>query len=145
MEPKFHTSCGAIIISSKMPGKIVLVQNYGNNFTVPMGHTDGKEHEVNTAFREIREETGLNREDLIILKKFKPYTRLDKYSKEMKIIKLYLMLTNKIHLASHAEDITKVEWFDYEEVPSYMSDSKDIEFFNQVLPIIKNYEAFFKS
>lgn len=53
---KFEKSCGAIIVSDN---KILIVKQKSGLFGFPKGHIENNETEVETAVREVREETGL--------------------------------------------------------------------------------------
>ena len=50
-------SCGAIIIKD---GKILLVKENKGHWGLPKGHMEGNETEIETAIREVKEETNLD-------------------------------------------------------------------------------------
>ncbi len=58
-----HTekSCGAVVFT-KTDGetKYLLIQNRNGIYGFPKGHVEGNETEIETALREVREETGLS-------------------------------------------------------------------------------------
>lgn len=57
---KFEKSCGAIVF--RRDGNelfFLILQHFAGHWSFPKGHVEDKESEVETAIREIREETGL--------------------------------------------------------------------------------------
>ena len=58
---KFEKSCGVIVYRRNQEHiDLLLVKNrYGGHWSFPKGHVEGNETEVQTALREVREETGL--------------------------------------------------------------------------------------
>ena len=59
---KYEKSCGAIVYrKSRDRIELLLIQNrYGGDWSFPKGHVEGEETEVQTALREVKEETGLD-------------------------------------------------------------------------------------
>jgi ADP-ribose pyrophosphatase YjhB (NUDIX family) len=69
-------SVGGVIVKD---GKVVVVKQQKGTFSLPKGHLEGNERLIDTAYREIYEETGLKKEDLKLLlnnrfKKIKIYS-----------------------------------------------------------------------
>lgn len=54
---KKEKSCGAIIIKD---GKILIVKQKSGHYGFPKGHVEDKETEIQTAIREVKEETGID-------------------------------------------------------------------------------------
>ena len=71
---KYEKSCGAIIIDNSLDApKVLLIKHVnGEHMGFPKGHVEGNETEVETAIREIKEETSLN---VLIDNKFRYVTR----------------------------------------------------------------------
>jgi len=60
---KWEKSCGAIVYTKRNgPYLYVIVQEQGGAYSFPKGHMEGDETEMETARREVFEETGLNPE-----------------------------------------------------------------------------------
>lgn len=59
---KQEKSCGALVLCRKGERLSLLVLRHrnGSTWAFPKGHVEGHETEVQTALREVREETGLN-------------------------------------------------------------------------------------
>ena len=57
---RFEKSCGAIVFTQgKSEIKYVIVKEKHGNFGFAKGHVEGEECEIQTALREVKEETGL--------------------------------------------------------------------------------------
>lgn len=58
---KQEKSCGAVIFDSKnIDAKVLVIQQADGHWCFPKGHVKKEETEQDTAYREIKEETGLN-------------------------------------------------------------------------------------
>ncbi len=59
---KFEKSCGALIVrkSGEDYEMLLLKHKYGGHWSFPKGHVEEGETEVQTALREVKEETGLS-------------------------------------------------------------------------------------
>ncbi len=56
---ELEKSCGAVIVKGGDAPKFLLVRQNDGHWGFPKGHVEGPETEIETATREIREETGL--------------------------------------------------------------------------------------
>ena len=70
---KTTESAGILLISHK--GFMLLVQQYGETWSVPKGHIEGDESPLDCAYRELEEETGIKKEDVMLLKQQHYYER----------------------------------------------------------------------
>lgn len=59
---KFEKSCGALVYHKNEDHiQFLLIKSrYGEHWSFPKGHVEGQETEVETALREVKEETGLD-------------------------------------------------------------------------------------
>lgn len=53
---KYEKSCGAVIFNND---KVLLIKSVKGHWSFPKGHVEGNETEIETAYREILEETNL--------------------------------------------------------------------------------------
>lgn len=82
---KLEKSCGAIILSSNNDNrKVLLIQHEnGGHWAFPKGHVENGETEIETAAREIEEETGLQAEISTAFRKSVSYSPAEGITKEV--------------------------------------------------------------
>ena len=111
-----ETTAGAVVYRKNAQGiEYLLLQstNKGNFWGFPKGHVEGNETLLETAQREIREETSLV---LPIDTSFSVYTEYDLPNGNRKHMTLYtaeLPEDEDLHL--QAEEIKNAGWFDYQD------------------------------
>ncbi|MBR2786833.1 MAG: NUDIX domain-containing protein [Clostridia bacterium] len=101
---KYEKSCGAVVFDG---GKVLTIQQVAGHWGFPKGHVEEGETEVETALREIKEETNLNVE---INEKFR---YVEHYSPEENVEKdVVFFVANKIggELTVQKEEVLKAEW-----------------------------------
>ena len=104
---KYEKSCGAIIIDNE---KVLVIQQVAGHWGFPKGHVEEGETEVETAKREIKEETNL---DVEINENYR-YT--EKYSPAEGIEKeVVYFVAKKIggEIKVQEEEVKNVEWLTY--------------------------------
>jgi len=107
---KQEKSCGCIVINNK--NEVLLIHHNGGHWDFPKGHVEDGETEIETAKREVKEETNI---DVEINEKFR-YTI--KYSPKQDVIKeVVYFLAKNINDSKKAqiEEVSEVNWFSYEE------------------------------
>ena len=82
---KKEKSCGAIVLSSNNGNrKVLLIQHEnGGHWAFPKGHVENDETEIETAAREIKEETGLQVEISTAYRKAVSYSPAEGITKEV--------------------------------------------------------------
>ena len=101
---KYEKSCGAIIFDND---KVLVIKQVKGHWGFPKGHVEDGETEVETALREIKEETNL---DVEIDDK---YRYIEHYSPEEGIEKdVILFIAHKIggEIKVQEEEVTETEW-----------------------------------
>lgn len=111
---------------------VCMVRNKLRGF--PKGHTEAGENILDTAYREIREETGITDTKLQLIKELWTYTRPSMFRKEIKNITLFLFNTlddfDKISPKKVKDNkILEIKWVPIEEVMDYLFHEQDKEFF----------------
>jgi 8-oxo-dGTP pyrophosphatase MutT (NUDIX family) len=137
MDTVQHESAGGII--KGQDGRVVIVQQHTNSWSFPKGHTEEGETLLQTALREIEEETGLT--ELTFVQELGSYER---YSigkdgigevKEwgLKRIHFFLFTTTQLELKARADgEITEVRYVTPEEALELLTHPKDKEFLQSV-------------
>lgn len=129
-------SAGGVIVSPL--GKVVVVSQNGNSWSLPKGTLETGEDKITAAMREIEEETGLT--DLELIKELGTYSRFrigleggeDKSHKKQ--ITFYLFTTRERELHPIDPDNPEARWVDLEEVETMLTHPKDKEFFVSIKP-----------
>ena len=106
---KYEKSCGAVIIEDE---KILVLQQVAGHWGFPKGHVEEGETEVETAKREIKEETNL---DVEINENYR-YT--EKYSPAEGVEKeVVYFIAKKIggEIKVQVEEVKDIGWFTYGE------------------------------
>ena len=106
---KYEKSCGAVIFDEN---KILIIQQSAGHWGFPKGHVEEGETEIQTAKREIKEETNL---DVEINERFR---YVEHYSPKEGVEKdVVFFVANKIsgEIIAQEEEVQKILWVSYEE------------------------------
>ena len=101
---KYEKSCGAIIFDKD---KVLVIKQVKGHWGFPKGHVEKGETEIETALREIKEETNLEVE---INDK---YRYIERYSPEKEVEKdVIFFIAKKIggEIKVQEEEVTETEW-----------------------------------
>ena len=132
-------SAGGIVLNKD--NLVLVVSQNGNSWSLPKGHIDEGENELQAAIREIYEESGIN--ELELIKELGSYERYrigldgsdDK--SELKTMFMYLFRTNQEALKPIDPANPEAVWVKKEKVPELLTHKKDKEFFLSVVHQIK--------
>ena len=134
-------SAGGIVINKKF-GKVVMVSQRGNSWSLPKGHLEGNESDMEAAVREIQEETGLK--NISFVERLGEYTRY-KIGKdgrddksERKTLVFFLFETEELHLCPEDEKNPVASWMYPKDVPNKLTHSSDAIFFANNIDKIQN-------
>lgn len=128
-------SAGGVITNTE--GKIVIVMQNDNSWSLPKGHIDPGETKLQAAKREIYEETGIKK--LKYVKKLGTYSRYriglhkPENKSELKTITFYHFKTKQKKLCPSDKKNPKAKWVDKKNVTKYLTHKKDKEFFLGIL------------
>jgi len=130
---KHHLTAGGFIFYEDPQNKevyVALIKNKWGQWWLPKGHIEEGENPIQTAFREIEEEIGLNKEVMELV----DFCYLDSFSFEKdgrldtKDLYIYVFnLKSKIDLVRPEEDenLHDVGWFKYEEAVALIRFNKN--------------------
>lgn len=108
---KNEKSCGAIVLNEN---KVLLVQQRkSGNYGFPKGHMEDGETEIETAIREVKEETGV---DIYIMPSFRyslSYIQNESINKE---VVYFIAKTNNFSTICQEAEISNTFWIPIEEV-----------------------------
>ena len=132
-------SAGGVVLNPK--GQVLVVNQFGNSWSLPKGHIDPGEDALAAAKREIREESGVK--TLRLVRELGLYTRFrislgggdDK--SEMKQIRMFLFRTRQTRLKPEDPHNPEARWVAPSKVEALLTHAKDKEFFRDVLPSLE--------
>lgn len=107
---KQEKSCGCIIINDKK--EVLLVHHNKGHWDFPKGHVEDGETEIQTAIREVKEETNID------VEVDEAYRYTVEYSPKEDVIKeVVFFLAKNINDNKNAqvEEVSEVKWFKLEE------------------------------
>jgi len=139
---KYVQCAGGIIINKKM--QVAIVNQNKDSWSLPKGHIDPGETELETAKREIYEETGIIK--LQYVKPIGNYGRFrigldgnDDFS-EHKTIHIFLFTSNQKILTPIDPHNPEAKWVDYNKVEKLLTHPEDKKFFANSIPLWINIE-----
>ncbi len=107
---KQEKSCGCIVINNKK--EVLLIHHNAGHWDFPKGHVEEGETEVQTAIREVKEETNID------VKVNEEYRYTTEYSPKEDVIKqVVFFLAQNINDETNAqlEEVSEVKWFKLNE------------------------------
>ena len=107
---KKEKSCGCIIINDK--NEVLLIHHNVGHWDFPKGHVEEGETEIETAIREVKEETNI---DVEINKNYRYSTQ---YSPKEDVIKevIYFLAKNiNDNREAQLEEVSEVKWFNFND------------------------------
>lgn len=108
---KFEKSCGAIVYrKTQNQVDLLLIKNrYGGHWSFPKGHVEGTETEMQTALREVKEETGL---DISIQDGFRQAVEYFPKPNVRKQVVYFLGEAQSVEFKMQEEEISRIIWTD---------------------------------
>ncbi len=128
-------SVGGIVANKK--GQILVVSQHGTSWSLPKGHIKEGEEKIQTAKREIYEESGIT--DLNLIKELGSYQRYKIDEKggedksELKTIFMFLFRTEQEILKPVDPENPIAKWVEKKKVADLLTHKKDKEFFSSVI------------
>lgn len=126
-------SAGGVVLRD---GKVIVVNQHGNSWSLPKGHVKEGESDLDAAIREIGEESGIT--ELRLVRDLGSYSRYRIEAKgeedrsEFKTISMFLFDTSQTRLDPKDSDNPEARWVDKKDVASLLTDPKDKEFFKSI-------------
>ena len=128
-QTKKTVSAGIIIFRRSEEGIKYLLMYHGRDYwNFPKGKLEGDERSWQTAYREIREETGLKATDLKMIGNFKAFEKFYYHQgteKIFRVVILYLAETTQRYITVHGDHEEGYGWFRLAEAKKMLSKHKD--------------------
>jgi len=131
---KVTVSAGGVVINPQ--GQVLLVNQRGTSWSLPKGHVEAGENPLQTAQREIREESGVATLSLVhVLGAYGRY-KIGKNGgedkSEWKIILFFLFKTKQNDLHPQDPLTPQARWVHPDKVASVLTHSKDKAFYRSI-------------
>ncbi len=126
-------SAGGIVLNDKE--QVIVVNQKGTSWSLPKGHIEQGEDALTAARREIYEETGVSR--LQLVEELGSYQRVklgangEDDASELKTIFMFLFTTDETELRPNDPDNPEAVWLDKEQVAALLTHPKDKKFFKR--------------
>lgn len=104
-------SCGAIVYNEE--GKILVVQHNAGHWDFPKGHVENGETEIETATREVKEETNIDIE--IIDEKYRYTIYYSPKENVNKMVVFFLAKNKSEDTIKQDAEIKNIGWYSYDE------------------------------
>jgi ADP-ribose pyrophosphatase YjhB (NUDIX family) len=131
-------TAGGVVINPE--GKVLVVSQHGTSWSLPKGHIDEGEANLEAAQREIYEESGVTEleyiKDLGVYERYRIGLEAEEDKSELKTIYMYLFKTNQMDLKPVDPENPEALWVDKEIVGDLLTHIKDKEFYLSVVDII---------
>ena len=106
------------------------------NWGFPKGHTEDQETDIQTAIREVMEETGINIE---ILDGFKKSIKYIPFPEVLKKVIFFIGITEEEKVTIDKDEIEDYMWCSYEEALKMITYKPQRDVMESSLKFIKNY------
>ena len=107
---KQEKSCGCIVMNEK--NEILLVHHNDGHWDLPEGHMEAGETEVDTAIREVKEETNI---DVEVNEKYRYTTKYSPKETVMKEVVYFLAKNTSNSKKPQLEEVSEVKWYKFDE------------------------------
>ncbi|MBR2027751.1 MAG: NUDIX domain-containing protein [Oscillospiraceae bacterium] len=136
---KKEKSCGAIVFYLKEDKEQILLIKHANSghWSFPKGHVEAGETEVETAVREIKEETGVN---AIIDTRFREVVTYSPKKDVLKDVVYFFATTNDYETSNQEEEVSDIRWMDMDKVLGNVSYKNDKELVKKAIAFYKKYK-----
>ena len=132
---KQEKSCGAVVYNPKKHS-FLIIKMLNGNWGFPKGHTEDQETDIQTAIREVMEETGINIE---ILDGFKKSIKYIPFPEVLKEVIFFIGITEEEKVTIDKHEIEDYMWCSYEEALKMITYKPQRDIMESSLQFIKNY------
>ncbi len=136
---KKEKSCGAIIFYIDDDKKQILLIKHmnGGHWAFPKGHVEGEETEIETAMREIKEETGIN---AVIDNRFREVITYSPKKDVIKDVVYFFATTNEYKINVQQEEVCESKWVDLNDAANCVTYKHDKELIAKAIEFYTNYK-----
>ena len=132
---KFEKSCGAIIFRKENNIiETLLIRMIGGHWSYPKGHVEKDETEVETALREIKEETNL---EVILDTRFREITTYSPKPDVLKDVIYFIGFAKTTNVLVQETEVSEYMWIDIKDAINYITFDEDKKIFKKALRFIE--------
>ena len=132
---KREKSCGAVVYNPERQ-LFLIIKMLNGNWGFPKGHTENQETDIQTAIREVTEETGIN---IKILDGFKKSIKYIPFPEVLKEVIFFIGITEEEKVTIDKDEIEDYMWCSYEEALKMITYKPQRDIMESSLQFIKNY------
>ena len=132
---KREKSCGAVVYNPERQ-LFLIIKMLNGNWGFPKGHTENQETDIQTAIREVTEETGIKIE---ILDGFKKSIKYIPFPEVLKEVIFFIGITKEEKVTIDKNEIEDYMWCSYEEALKMITYKPQRDVMESSLQFIKNY------
>lgn len=132
---KREKSCGAVVYNPERQ-LFLIIKMLNGNWGFPKGHTENQETDIQTAIREVTEETGIKIE---ILDGFKKSIKYIPFPEVLKKVIFFIGITKEEKVVIDKGEIEDYMWCSYEEALKMITYKPQRDIMESSLQFIKNY------
>ena len=139
---KKEKSCGAIVFYLKENKEQILLIKHSNSghWSFPKGHVEAGETEVETAVREIKEETGV---DANIDTRFRTVVTYSPKKDVIKDVVYFFATADCYETEKQEEEVSEVRWVDIDKALGSVSYKNDKELVRKAINFYRNHKREF--
>ena len=127
-------SAGGVVTNSK--GEVLVVSQHGTSWSLPKGHIDPGEDALEAAKREIYEESGISKLELVrelgTYQRYRIGANGGEDRSELKSITMFLFKTDQNLLEPTDPDNPEARWVAKKEVANLLTHPEDKKFFSKL-------------
>lgn len=107
---KREKSCGCIVLNDK--NQVLLIRHNAGHWGLPKGHVEEGETEVETAIREVKEETNI---DVKVNSNYRYSLSYSPKEDVMKDVIFFLANNTTNNIKEQIEEVQEVKWFEFDD------------------------------
>lgn len=134
---RYEKSCGALVFRKYHGNTELLLIKHANggHWSFPKGHMEQGETEVQTAIREVYEETGI---EILVDESFRETVSYFPKRDTIKDVVYFLAMAKNVDYRPQPEEISQIRWVEISRVHSILSYDNDRQLVNRARPVIKS-------
>lgn len=132
-------SCGALVYSVQADDRVYLLlirHKQGGHWSFPKGHVESGETEMQTALREVKEETGV---DIQILDGFREQVNYSPRPGVSKDVVYFLGYAEDTHTVRQVEEVSELGWVELDEVRYCLTYDNDKMLLSRAVQFMQRY------